>query len=110
MFLFALLQLSLVQPIVIANASVSLVVLISNEIVKMFLKTMGKLKNKHIKIALLARSKLNGIEKIISKAMIDSDISHKEFTLVINLRKNYFRLKERIKGKDNHLGATGQHR
>ena len=61
--------------------------LISNSIVKAFLKTMGnKKKSKHRKIALLARSKLNSIEKIISKALIDSDISHKEFTqFIINL-------------------------
>ena len=48
--------------------------------------------NKHRKIALLARSKLN-IEKILSKSLIDSDINHEEFTLVINNEQNYYRLK-----------------
>ena len=46
----------------------------------MFPKRTGK-KKKHRKIASLARSKLNSIEKIISKA---SNISHEEFALMIN--------------------------
>ena len=45
-------------------------------------KNNGEEKNKHSKIALLDRSKLNGIEKIISKALAGSDISYEEFTLM----------------------------
>ena len=45
---------------------------------------MGKSTNKHRKIVLLATSKLNGIEKIISKALIDSYFVQEEFTLSIN--------------------------
>ena len=51
------------MPVRIASASISLMFLISNAIVKMFLKTMGKKKNKHRKIACLARVKLSSIEK-----------------------------------------------
>ena len=47
----------------------------------MFLKIMGK-KKINSKIALLDRSKLNSIEKIISKALAGSDISYEEFTLM----------------------------
>ena len=79
----------------VASASVSLVFLISNGIVKMFLKTMGRNKNKHRKIALLVRSKLNRIEKIIYKTLVVSDIIHDVFTLMINKEQNYFRLKEK---------------
>lgn len=50
----------------------------------MFLKTMGKSTNKHRKIVLQATSKLSGIEKIISKALIDSYFVQEEFTLSIN--------------------------
>ena len=35
--------------------------------------------------------------------MIDSDIIHKEFTLVINEEWNYYRLKERIRIKEDQL-------
>ena len=44
-------------------------------------------------MALLARSKLNSIEKIIFKALIDSDISYEEFMVVINEKQNHFWLK-----------------
>ena len=57
---------------------------ISNDIVKMLLKTKGREKNKHRNIALLAISKLNGKWKVISKTLIDSDNSYYEFTLAIN--------------------------
>ena len=42
---------------------------------------MKRKKTKHGKITLLTRTKLNSIEKIISKALIDFDISHNEFNL-----------------------------
>lgn len=50
----------------------------------MFLKAMGKSTNKHRKIVLLATSKLSGIEKIISKALIDFYFVQEEFALSIN--------------------------
>ena len=84
----------------IAIAIVGLVFFIINGIIKMFLKTTGKKKtNKHRKIALLARCKLSSIKKIISKALIDSNIIHEEFTLMINKGQNCFRLKESFKTK-----------
>ena len=46
---------------------------------------------------------MNSIEKIISKALIDPDLSHEEFILVINKEQNYFRLKESIRAKDDQL-------
>ena len=67
----------------------------------MFLKIMRRKKNKHRKIVFLASSKLNTIEKILSKGLIEFDVSHDEFTLVINEGQNYFRLKESIKPKED---------
>ena len=52
----------------------------------------------------MALSKLNTIEKIMSKALMDSDMSHEEFTLVINEKQNFLRLKESIKRKGSQLG------
>ena len=52
----------------------------------------------------MALSKLNTIEKIMSKALMDSDMSHEKFTLVINEKQNFLRLKESIKRKDSQLG------
>lgn len=50
-------------------------------------------------MTLFPKSKVSGIEKVKSKAMINSNISHEEFTLVVNEEKNYFRLKESIREK-----------
>ena len=50
---------------------------------------MKKKKKKHYEIVLLAKSKLNSIEVVISKAFIDSVISHDEFILINNVRKEY---------------------
>ena len=45
---------------------------------------------------LLAKSKLNSIEVLISKALIDSNISHNEFVLIENVLKEYGNMKEEI--------------
>ena len=64
---------------------------------------MGKKKTKHRKTDLFPRGKLNSIEKLISKALIDSDISREKFTLVINEKQNCLQLKKSIRTKDNQL-------
>ena len=46
---------------------------------------------------------MNSLEKISLKGLIDSDISHDEFKLVINEEQNYFMLREIIRAKDNQL-------
>ena len=38
---------------------------------------------------MLARSQLNSIESAISKALIDNEISHEDFTTIINEERNY---------------------
>ena len=46
---------------------------------------------------MLAKSKLNSIEILISKALIDSNINHDEFILINNVLKEYNDMKEEIK-------------
>ena len=46
---------------------------------------------------MLAKSKLNSIKVIISKALIDSNISHDEFVLLHNVLKEYNDIKEETK-------------
>ena len=48
-------------------------------------------------IALLAKSKLNRIEVLLSKALIGSNISHDEFVLINIALKEYDKIKELIK-------------
>ena len=46
---------------------------------------------------MLAKSELNSIEILISKALIDSNISHDEFVLINNVLKAFDNVKEEIK-------------
>ena len=46
---------------------------------------------------MLAKSKLNSIEVLISKALIDSVINHDKFLLINNVLKEYNEMKEEIK-------------
>ena len=61
-------------------------------------KSINKNKKKHDKIVLIAKSKLNSIEVLISKALIDSNISHDEFVLIDNLlkKKEFYDMKEEV--------------
>ena len=56
-----------------------------------------KKKETHDKIAILAKSKLNKLEVLISKAFNDSVISHDESALINNVRKEYNNMKKEIK-------------
>ena len=47
--------------------------------------------------ALLAKSKLKSIEKVTSKALSDTEITHEEFMLIINEAKKYSSVKENMR-------------
>ena len=46
---------------------------------------------------MLTRSKLNSIESKLSKALMDSEISHEDFETIINEEKKYREFKESIR-------------
>ena len=46
------------------------------------------------------KSKLNGIETLLSQALIDLDISHEEFKIIVNEKEKYDQMKESIKNKN----------
>ena len=56
-----------------------------------------KKKKKHNKILLLAKTTLISIEVLISKALIESNITHDEFVSINNVLKEYDDIKEEIK-------------
>ena len=49
---------------------------------------------------MLAKSKYNSIEALISQALNDIDISHKEFITILKEKDRYERMKENIKDKN----------
>ena len=51
-------------------------------------------------MVLLTKSKLNSIEVLISKALIDSDISHDEFVLINNALNEFYDMKKEFKNSD----------
>ena len=46
---------------------------------------------------MLAKSKLNSIETLMSQALIDLDISHEEFKTIVNEKEKYEQMKESIR-------------
>ena len=46
---------------------------------------------------MLAKSKLNSIETLISQALIDMEISHEEFITILKKKDKYEKMKENLK-------------
>ena len=88
-------------PVGIASASFSLAFSFSTRLVKKVLKTTRNKKKRHNKIVMLARSELSSTESKISKALINNKISHQDVMTVVNEERNYRKLKESIRMKDD---------
>ena len=84
-------------PAGIAGSFLNLIFTIGTGISKSLLKVTKKRKNKHNKIIALAKNKLNMIDTLLSSALNDSEISHEEFTNIINEANIYENIKENIK-------------
>ena len=76
-------------PARIASASFTLVFSLTTGIIKFFLKVTIKKKKKHNKIVMIAKSKLNSIETLMSQALIDLHISHEEFKTIVHEKEKY---------------------
>ena len=86
-------------PAGITGASLTSVLTIGTGISKSLLKLTKKRKKKHNKIIILAKNKLNTIDTLLSSALNDSEISHEEFTNIINEENIY----EIIKGNNKSM-------
>ena len=84
-------------PAGIAGSSLTLIFTIGTGISKSLLKFTKKRKKKNNKIIVLAKNKLNMIDALLSSALNDSEISHEEFTNIINEANIYENIKENIK-------------
>ena len=67
---------------------------------------MKKKRKKHDKIVFLGKAKLDTIDVVISKALIDSYINHDKFVLVNNMLREYNEMKEEIKNPQNAVEYT----
>ena len=64
-------------------------IFLATDIKKKLLKITRNKKKKHYKIAMLTKSKLNSIEKLIPQELIDLKISHEEHKSIINEEEKY---------------------
>ena len=51
---------------------------------------------------MLTKSKLNSIEILISKALIDPNINHDEFVLIRNVLKDFYDMNEENKNSNDN--------
>ena len=84
-------------PVGIASASFTLIFSLTTGIIKKLLSITRSKKKKHDKILMLAKSKLDIIETLVSQALIDMEISHEEFNAIISKKQKYERTKENMR-------------
>ena len=83
-FLFLPFLLSVVgAPVEIAGASFTLMFFPKTGTTKKLLAITRNKKKKHDKILILAKSKLNSIETLVSQSLSDIEISHEEFITIL---------------------------
>ena len=85
-------------PVGIARASFRLIFSLTIGVVKKLLSITRK--KKHDKILMLAKSKLNSIETLISQALIDMEISHEEFIAIFKEKDKYKKMKENLRSEN----------
>ena len=88
-------------PVGIASASFTFIFSLTTGIVKKLLSITRNKKKKHDKILMLAKSKLNSIETLVSQAVIDMEISP---VTILNERDKYEKMKENLKNVSEKQG------
>ena len=83
-------------PASIGISAVGINICAITAVIKKYKSIIKNKKKKHDEIVLLAKPKLNNIEVLISKALIDSCISHEEFFIVNNVLREYDDKKKEI--------------
>ena len=76
--------------------------------IKLLLKATRNKKEKNDKIIILAKSKLNSIEAVVSQALIEMEISHKEFISILKEKDKYKKMKENVKNVSEKLQEKKQ--
>ena len=96
-------------PFGIASASFTLISSIAKGIIKILLKITGNKKKNHDNILMLAKSKLNSIEILIPKALNDMEISHEKFTIILNEKDKYEKMKYKLKSENENNNIRLSH-
>ena len=80
----------------ITSSAIVLVICVVTAETKKHKSRIKKKIKKHDKILSLANSKLNSVEILISKALVDSNVSRDELVLIKNLLKEFGDIKDEI--------------
>ena len=80
-------------PAGIVSASFTLIFSLTTGIVKKLLNMTINKEKKHDHLLILAESKFNSIETLISQALGDLDISHEEFIMILEEKDRYEKMK-----------------
>ena len=91
------------SPVGIADASFTLIFSLTTGIVKKLLNITRNKKKKHDKILMLAKSKFNNIESLVSRALIDMETNHKKFVTILKEKDKYEKMKENVKNLSEKL-------
>ena len=81
------------EPVGITSASFALCFSLATVIIKKLLNMTINKKKKHDQLLMLAKSKFNSIETLISQALGDLDISHEEFIMILKEKDKYEKIK-----------------
>ena len=84
-------------PARIESASLTLIFSLTIGIIENLLSITRNKKKKHDKTLMLAKSKLDSIETLVSQALTDMEISHEEFNAIIREKQKYERMKENVR-------------
>ena len=90
------------RPVGIVSASFTVIFSIAKGIMKILLETTRNKKKRQDKILMLAESKLYSIEKLVSKALNDMEISHEKFIIILDEKDKYERMKYKIIDESNN--------
>ena len=77
----------------IVSASFTLIFSLTTGIIKKLLNMTINKKKKHDQLLMLAESKFNSIETLISQALGDLDVNHEEFIMILKEKDKYEKMK-----------------
>ena len=83
-----------------ASASFTLIFSLTIGIVKKLLSITRNKKKKHDKILMLAKSKLNSIETLISQSLIDIEKSYEVFITIFKEKEKCQKMKENLRSEN----------
>ena len=87
------------MPVSVVLASTGLLLGIGSAVIHKTQKVFDSKAKKHDKIKTLAESKLDSISSLVSKAIEDACVSHKEYQLILKEVEHYRAMKEEIRTK-----------